>query len=79
MNHINTAVPGGLLYIFCIMAGAPKGILSPEGNRRPAGGRGYGFSFLYPINPEPPKGRRHLSVTGGPGRAGWRHHFPPPN
>ena len=37
---------------FClafIMAGAPKGILSPEGDRRPAGGRGYGFAFLYPI------------------------------
>ena len=49
MNHINTAVPGGLLCFFCIMAGAPKGILSPEGDRRPAGGKGYGFAFLYPI------------------------------
>ena len=32
-----------------IMAGAPKGILSPEGDRRPTGGRGCGFTFLYPI------------------------------
>ena len=50
------------------LAGAPKGILSPEGDRRPAGGRGYGFAFLYPICPRAVQ--RKISPAGDDWRAG---------
>ena len=43
------------------MAGAPKGILSPEGDLRLAGARGYGFAFLYPI---PRAAQRKMSPFG---------------
>ena len=43
--EIQEKVEVGITSTF-FMAGAPKGIMSPEGDRRPAGGRECGFAFL---------------------------------